>query len=286
VKKLFILLLVLTFLFSSVCTFGEKEKIYVALGDSITTGYGLPEDARSFAEIISESNGYALINHAVDGNTASGILAQMKNPAVLADIAKADLITITCGGNDLLGVFYQLIADTYNQTSPIPVDPKEITSIMSDAKDPRVMPLMLASLTVLSGNAEKGIVPFAESEQLKNALSQYLMGMGMVLSGIRGMNPEAEIIVTTQYNPYAFFSGMYAGLATGMDAGARMLSEYISSYSLTLGYHAADVYAAFTASETNLCNAVMSPLNLDFHPNADGHKTIAGCVQSVLDSLK
>ena len=83
-----------------------------------------------------------------------------------------------------------------------------------------------------------------------------------------------------------FFSGMYAGLATGMDAGARMLSEYISSYSLTLGYHAADVYAAFTASETNLCNAVMSPLNLDFHPNADGHKTIAGCVQSVLDSLK
>ena len=33
-------------------------------------------------------------------------------------------------------------------------------------------------------------------------------------------------------------------------------------------------------------NASENPLNLDFHPNAAGHKAIAECIQMVLDELE
>lgn len=42
---------------------------YVALGDSITTGYGLGGE-QSFAEIVADKNGYDLNTLAADGATS------------------------------------------------------------------------------------------------------------------------------------------------------------------------------------------------------------------------
>ena len=52
-----------------------QEKSYVALGDSITTGYGLQGGEKSFAELVAEENGYTLNNElAKEGATSVDLL--------------------------------------------------------------------------------------------------------------------------------------------------------------------------------------------------------------------
>ena len=80
-KKIFAALLALCLTFSVFGAFSEDAPVYLALGDSITTGYGLKENEKSFPEIVARTKGYALVNRAVNGNTASGIIEQMKEPA-------------------------------------------------------------------------------------------------------------------------------------------------------------------------------------------------------------
>lgn len=285
-KKLISLLLVVCMACTLFVVHAEELPVYVALGDSITTGYGLAEGEKGFAEIVAETNGYALRNHAINGNTSDGILAQMADPAVLADIISAELITITCGGNDLMGQLYQQLAAVYQANVPEgtpEIKPEEFATIMEDPNDPRQQAIMLAVQTVLAGDAEKGIAPFVQGDAMKQAITTYLQNLGAVMAVIRKMNPDVMVIVATQYNPYGTFTGDYEGLNTAFNAGAMVLSQFITEYGIALGYKTADVYTAFAASGENLMNANMETMNLDFHPNAAGHAVIAQCMNAVLN---
>ena len=287
-KKIIAFLAAFVLAMSALAALAEDPAVYLALGDSITTGYGLAEGEMCFAELVAQANGYALINRAVNGNTAAGILAQLADPATLMDVLRADVITITCGGNDMMGLLYQQIAEVYNALIPaqmpmLMVESGDVTDIMTDGEDPRQQAMLLAALTVLEGNAEMGIEPFVQSAAMREGLTSYLTTMGLVVMSLRRANPEASIIVATQYNPYNRFDGAFAALNAGMERGASALSGFIRDYAAVLGYQLADVYAAFSASGENLMNACMEPLNLDFHPNAAGHALIAEVFNAVLN---
>ena len=91
------------------------EPIHVlALGDSITTGYALANtETERFTALLG--NDYTVTNKAVNGNTVAGIAEQLRNSTVPAQtIAAADVITITIGGNDIMGLLYARIAEAYN----------------------------------------------------------------------------------------------------------------------------------------------------------------------------
>lgn len=284
-KRMICLLLAMILLMPLLGASAEDEgRIYVAMGDSITAGYGLSDEKQTFASLVAEQGGYDLINHGVNGNTATGILRQLADPSVLADVTRAELITITCGGNDLLDLLYAHIADLYNANVPalLAVRKRDVTAIMTNNDDPRQQALMMAAQIVLEGNESMGVEPFAKSEEMKIELGVFAQNMAAVLTAIRAVNPDVRIILATQYNPYKHFSGDYVSLADGMGMGAQLLSAYIEQGAEALGYEVADVYAAFEAVEENLCNAVMDPLELDFHPNAVGHAMIAECVLTVL----
>lgn len=287
-KKIIAFLAACVLAMSALAALAEDPAVYLALGDSITTGYGLAEGEMCFAELVAQANGYALINRAVNGNTAAGILAQLADPATLMDVLRADVITITCGGNDMMGLLYQQIAEVYNALIPaqmpmLMVESGDVSDIMTNGEDPRQQALLLAALTVLEGNAEMGIEPFVQSAAMREGLTSYLTTLGVVVMSLRRANPEASIIVATQYNPYARFDGAFAALNAGMESGASALSGFIRDYAAVLGYQLADVYAAFSASGENLMNACMEPLNLDFHPNAAGHALIAEVFNAVLN---
>ncbi len=287
-KKIVSLMLMLCLLLPSFGASAEDKPVYLALGDSISTGYGLAEGEKGFAEIVAQTNGYTLINRAVNGNVATGILAQLGDPAVLQDISKADVITITCGGNDLMALLFQQMAEVYNATVPaampsLKVKPEDIIVIMANGEDPRQQALMTAAQTAITGNAEMGIAPLVQSEAMKNGITAYLQTLGAVMQTIRTINPDVNIIMATQYNPYNWFDGDYASLNQGVNAGVMALSKYIGDYAAVMGFKVADVYTAFAASEDNLMNASMEPLNLDVHPNAAGHAVIAACFNAVLN---
>lgn len=81
---------------------------YVALGDSLTEGVGDTTNQGGFVPLVAQSltneEGYQVDvkNFGVAGNTSSQILKRMKEQAEIADaLSKADLMTLTVGGNDL-----------------------------------------------------------------------------------------------------------------------------------------------------------------------------------------
>lgn len=277
-KRLLALLLALSLL--PVRAAAEETGTYLVLGDSISTGYGLGEEEPSFVDLVARERGYTVLSHAVDGNTARGILAQFESGALDGDIAAADFITITVGGNDMMGLLYQETAALYNSTHDTPIDPKDITQML--ARPPYDMTDLLLigyALTVLEGNEERGVIPLMESEAFEEALEAFRQDLSAITAYIRQRNTAAHIVLTTQYHPYGDFSGDAFGiLGRSIGQGARRLREAVMDHAEGAGYLAADVYAAFEEEDAQLCNAAPEPLELDFHPNAAGHALIAGTI--------
>ena len=143
--------------------FAQDTIQYVALGDSITTGYRLGEGEQSFAEIIAAENGYELINLAKDGATSADLLDVIQNEANAATLENADLITITIGGNDLMGALYEYLADKYNEgkDESEQIDADDVRDALADQNDPIRSGVISAATTSIS--------TFADSEQAKRA---------------------------------------------------------------------------------------------------------------------
>lgn len=84
------------------------NNLYLALGDSLTTGYGVGV-SRSFATLFYSSllpsfPGLKYENLGVNGLTSAVLVNLLGQPKVAALIARAKIITITIGSNDLLAV--------------------------------------------------------------------------------------------------------------------------------------------------------------------------------------
>lgn len=81
----------------------DEQKCFLVLGDSIGYGSGLknPGEA-SYGRIVADSNGYSYKNDAVPGHTTKNMLKRIAEPEVKEDIAEADIIAISIGGNNFL----------------------------------------------------------------------------------------------------------------------------------------------------------------------------------------
>lgn len=258
---------------------------YLALGDSITAGTGLNEGKSCFSDLLAAANGYELENLGVNGNTAPGLMAQFAGNALDEKLAAADLITITCGGNDMLDLLYEVIAAEYNAQNDPDITPDDVIPIMVDSGDSRRMKLLLVGMSVLEGDSRAGIPAFADREEFQETLDTFVSNLLAVTAYITSVNPNVPVIITTQYNPYQHFSGLFEVMGTSFEAGARKLNAALAANAENGGYLIADVYSAFDGRSDELCNPTTSPLELDFHPNAAGHRVIAEVIQQVIDSL-
>lgn len=105
-KKLTAIVLSLVMLLSSlgVVAFAQDEKpFYLVLGDSIAYGSGLSNSkAACYGKIVADTNGYEYVNHSVPGHTTTNLINRLSNETVIADLEKADIISISIGGNDFL----------------------------------------------------------------------------------------------------------------------------------------------------------------------------------------
>lgn len=267
----------------------DSTTSYVALGDSISTGYGLAnKTTEGFTYLLADELGYELTNLAVDGNTAFGILSQLTSTAdetVLNVVKDADLITITVGGNDLMALLYQGIANLYNATQTDDakkINASDITTIMSDPNDSRRLVLTNYALRLLNPSTEDYLI---KNPTFTAAVNVFVGTLNQIMAAIFDVNPDATVIVATQYNPYVEYNGAFfanfinlSPIYQGMEAGVTALNTAIKNNSETGGYIVADVKAEFDRvySDTNdLYVADPTTLELDFHPNAAGHTVIA-----------
>ena len=86
----------------------KKVVTYVAIGDSLTKGVGDSTNQGGFVPLLAQSLTnetdleFKAINYGVSGNTSGQILSRMQEKKeIRKDLKKAQLLTITVGGNDL-----------------------------------------------------------------------------------------------------------------------------------------------------------------------------------------
>ena len=169
-KRLISVILVLLLLIAPVSSLAaEKEGItYTALGDSIAFGTGgtglisyvdLMEEhlARIYGEVTME-------DWAANGETSSILLNHIyyNYHNINDDIAAAEVITISIGGNDIL--------------QPV---------ILLDPSDPDIYEDLMALVPVLTAN-----------------VTSFASNWASIIAQIRIINPDADIYVNTLYNPF------------------------------------------------------------------------------------
>ena len=283
-STLLALCLALSLLPASALAAGGEQKSYVALGDSITTGYGLAKNETGFARQVADRNGYTLTNLAQDGATSSMLLTSLSNSEVSSAIASADLITITIGGNDLMNALYAYLAEEYNnkQNSDTPITAADVKASLAGEEE------AVVEQTTMLGFAISNISDFQSSSIANSSYNALGYNFVEIIETIREINQNAQLIVVNQYNPYSHLTAGISGLdlssvISAFDSAVQALNVGISSGEAIAGYTVADVYTKFKEAENNPCNASVSPsINLDFHPNAAGHSLIASTISALL----
>ncbi len=274
--------------------FAADSRSYLALGDSISTGYGLssPSD-EAFPALVKELLGesYTLTNMAEDGETAASLASRLDEGACMEAVACADVITVTIGGNDLMAFLYEFLADN------MALEPK------LDASE---VGLKLASGNMEVLNAAADVLNTKVFALTSSDLNEVAISLSSVVSKIRALNPTATVIVTTQYNPYAELASQVTGvqsllpyvapeyveiakailsLSGDIDTALASFNALVKDGASASAYQVADVAAAFSGS-TGLCNAGLSispiGVNLDIHPTQAGHKVIADTIEPLL----
>lgn len=87
-----------------ICGYAAEEKpFYLVLGDSIAYGSGISNSKEAcYGKIVADTNGYDYANYAVPGHTTTNLINRLGEEALVSDLKKADIISISIGGNDFL----------------------------------------------------------------------------------------------------------------------------------------------------------------------------------------
>ena len=268
------------------------QPVYVALGDSISTGYGLdPENGESsFAEQIEQEQELSLTMLAQDGETTASLLAKLENAdgEVAKALKTADVVTLTIGGNDFMNALYEYMAKAYNQAYSTSFTAEQFKQALEGKNEELEQAAALAFVT----QKISGFAPGAST-----LLTQLETALNKIASGIR-RHTEAPVVVATQYNPYRFAAdelkpfeqvmpdqvAAAQDIADTFDTMLALMNEKIKALEEQEGFFAADVFSAFDGAQQNPCNASFLPSNLDFHPNALGHTLMAQTVGEVVKS--
>lgn len=125
-KKIISVILALVMCFSAfVVSSAETDKpFYLVLGDSIAYGSGLGNPTEAcYGKIVADTNNYEYVNYSVPGHTTTNLIARLGQPEVVEALEKADIISISIGGNNfLLGNLMQLIFNAMVLNNYAPLD--------------------------------------------------------------------------------------------------------------------------------------------------------------------
>lgn len=258
----FVVLVFVMFVPYSVTRSGDYEnKIvnYVALGDSIASGYGLKDaDAESYVGRITEAlerqyGAVRLTNLGKNGLRSEELLEILTNPeykqhdTYMAAIKNADLITLSIGSNDLL----------------------QYVSRETDLEEFK----------------KNGEHLFSE------ACEQFGENIMEIIDVISVNAPQAQLFVNNIYNPCHDSSfHISEKILKNLD---QLAEKYIAQINAGFEsekvqsvfnqknkgekkeYYLVDVKSAFENSSEKLINMVITWGDIDPHPNKEGHRVIA-----------
>lgn len=234
----------------------EKYEKLLLLGDSITYGYGLEGDrdtCRSYGNQLREHLGVKwenFTNAAVNGDTSANLLALL--PTIDKEVKEADLIVVTIGGNDMLGIIW----DAADAIGGVTGD------IYSKINDPVYTAKFLEQITM---------------DVITETIIEYSVNLAAIVSYIRSNNPEARVLFLAQYDPASGITELGA-LGKITSAALKLLNIQMRESAEAGGCEYVDVHTPFEGKGAEWTNM----LSADIHPNQVGHDKIFEIVADYL----
>ena len=259
---------------------------YLALGDSIGAGYGLADkDTESYAQIVRSKlnipkNNFK--NLAVSGMTCGEFYQKIQTSEYTSSIRAADMITVSIGSNELLGIVIEGISSVTGVDRNDPDFTNKVQQVYKNAN-------LFQKLT-LTDNLYVFFTSNETKAQIEASIAAYEESWKKSISYIKNINPNVSIIATEFYNPY-----YEVGLAS-YDLG-NFVDEYIKKMNVILRnlsqseslYKIAKIYDDFNTTNPRITNVNVnfsnfSKMNVDPHPNKDGHSIIASRIMDVIQT--
>ncbi|QNU65547.1 hypothetical protein EHE19_011470 [Ruminiclostridium herbifermentans] len=259
---------------------------YVALGDSITTGYGLENynsndvknktSEKSFVTKLSKKIGKEAVNLGVDGIDSTRLLKAITKPStadekeIIAQIEKAGVITISIGGNDVFMALAEVLNDKLGKDKNLfNANKQDILKVTMD------LIFNKSAKETLKNNVIKATRTFT-GDKANNEEGNF----ASIIREIKELNPGAQIVVNTIYNPYDIQFASFCN-----EAIETINAKIISDSENGKNYLVADVYSAFAKARkgTILVNADTGK-TFDPHPTAKGHEVIYTVIASVMQN--
>ena len=116
---LFAVILCAVVLFPNITLAADTRPSYVALGDSIPAGYGLSTTADAYPALVGKEINYLVSNLAESGDTTSDLISKLKTATYKNKLSKASLVTISIGGNDLMGSLDNILTLLYGEAAVV-----------------------------------------------------------------------------------------------------------------------------------------------------------------------
>lgn len=269
IKKYLALLLTLLIL-SAVCIIpiGADEpqqtgpKTMLALGDSLTTGYGLdnyviggnPYHCNSYINQIAKAlgleGGQSYINRAVNGDRSSDLANLL--PSLENEVKAAELIIITIGGNDLLSTVPTIASQ---------ISGKNITDFAQ-------------AIGVFASTPPETYIALAADpgfqQQIAGIIANLDTSLKTIGSFLQEKAPDARVVFLKQYNPLKNIPGF---VTFGEFAGGLLdsINTTLEKNCAEFGYEVVNVPSVIDSNAIGLTNI----LKYDIHPNEQGHAEIA-----------
>ena len=262
----------------------KSTPTYVALGDSITTGYGLASfikndvsnkaSVKNYVNKLGKKLGANTVNLGVEGLDSTGLLNAIVNPATedqkaaVDKIRTANVITVSIGGNNLLLPLITAINDKLGKDKTIyNATEQDLSAAMTN------MFFDDAAMTKLNNALSAATIAF-------NGESGKAGDFTNIISAVKKLNPKAQIVVQTVYDPYRFsFTSMFDSIIKSMN------DKIIKDSANGRNYKVADIYSAFSKAKPGsaLVNADTGK-SYDPHPTAEGHQVIYTVVAAALQN--
>ena len=264
-KWIILIILVLMIIFS-INIFGHKKTYtnYLALGDSIAEGYSLKDKNKRYAKLVQ--NNYNIKNEnfidlSKSGMTAKELSSKLDTTEYIDAIKNSNLITISIGSNELLGVLTQILQKV-------------------------ILSSRTTDINTLSSALSKELQSSNSQQAFQEGISTYEKSWNDILEKIKDINPNATIVATEFYNPFYNLEG----IGNIADLYINQLNTILHDKSENeTSYHIANIYDDFKNPEvkctnvnTDLSNNSFNFSSFDPRPNVNGHKIIADKIINVL----
>lgn len=252
---------------------GAESGNLVVLGDSITSGYGLPgyvsgdnySAQDSFANQLA-GNFSDCRNFAVDGRTSGELLTALDDPAVSSALAGADVVLISIGGNDFLQPMISAATEKISEN-------EELLQTLKDSMSSGDTAINADNYLDIMMDFADTMMQAADSVDIA-ATGQNIRG---VLAGVSSASPDSRKLILTVYDPFEGVSGMELFDVMAREKLAELNSE-ITAAAAEYGAEVVDVYASFKGHAVEYTNIS----SMDIHPSKDGHAVIYSLLSDIL----